>query len=248
MRCGKRIAKHGPCLRAIFATANADPSRKCSWRCRSCGISRPQRLCNRPNARGPQFEEVVVPARMATFTVGLSGLAALLKPNQDMANAISLELARGRSNIPAYAPFIYHRIAEPPWHVASNEHTAAVTKWRANARQAKRDAFPQDVPIQAWILYQLRFLPTAELLGALSTFGGFGAGINHLSIVLNIATTDTIAVSLAYGRLVKTHLEEKAMSRDETTLAADFFSPVLPSGDAAFRAHAVESAPSPGFS
>ena len=206
----------------------------------------PQRLRSRPNTRDPQFEEVVIPAMLAAFNVDLSGLSGLLKPSQDMANAISIELARGRCAIPAFTPFIYPRIGEPPWPVSSNEHMAAVAKWRSNARQAKRGASPHAVPIQAWVLYQLRFLLTAELLGALSTFGGFGAGVNHLSIVLNIATTDTIAVALAYNRLVTTFLEEKARSRDETALAADFFSSFLSNENAAFRGQAaVESAPRP---
>ena len=91
--------------------------------------------------------------------------------------------------------------------MSANEHSDAIAKRRINTRQAQRESFPHDVPIQALILYQLRFLTTAELLGALSTFGGLAAGINPLSIVLNIATTDTITVALAYERLVKQHLE-----------------------------------------
>ena len=112
---------------------------------------------NRPNARGPHLEEVAIPDRMATFSVDLSGLSALLKPNQDMATAISLELSCGRSKIPAYTPFIYHRIDEHPWPVSTNEHTDAVEKWRPNARQARWGASPQAVPSQSWILYQLGF-------------------------------------------------------------------------------------------
>ena len=199
----------------------------------------PQRMLNRQNANDPNFEEVVIPARMATFSVDLSGLAALLKPNQDMANAISLELARGRDKVPAFTLLIYRRLAEPPRSVATKEHSAAIAKWRGNARQAKREAFPLAVPIQAWMLYQLRFLLTAELIGALSTFGGLAAGLSHLPIVLNIATVDTIAVGLAYGRMVKQHLEEMATSRAESTVEAGYFASFLSSGNAAFRLKAA---------
>ena len=62
-------------------------------------------LRNRPNAKDPSYEEVVIPSRLATFAVDFSGLAGLLKPNQDMANVISLELARGRIKVPEYTPF-----------------------------------------------------------------------------------------------------------------------------------------------
>ena len=88
------------------------------------------------------YEEVVIPARLATFSVDIRCLSALLKPNQNMANAISLELARGRSQVPAYTPFIYPRIAEPPWPISTNEHSAAIANWRSNNRMAKRDASP----------------------------------------------------------------------------------------------------------
>ena len=88
------------------------------------------------------MEEVAIPDRMATFSVDLSGLSALLKPNQDMASAIGLEISRGCIEIPAYTPFIYHRIDAPPRPVSTNAHTAPVAQWRPNARQAKRGAFP----------------------------------------------------------------------------------------------------------
>lgn len=76
---------------------------------------------------------------MAKFTADLSCLSALLKPNQDMANLISVELARGLSKVPAYTPFIVPRIAEPPRAMPSDEHSADIGKWRHNARQAKRE-------------------------------------------------------------------------------------------------------------
>ena len=63
----------------------------------------------------------------------------------------------------------------------------------------------------------MRFLIDAELLCALSTFGGLAAGVNLLSIGLNLETTDTISDALAYDRPVKNYLEEKARARSETT-------------------------------
>ena len=187
----------------------------------------PQHLRGRPNAREPSYEEFAIPALLATFSVDLIGLSGLLKPNQDMAYLISLELARGLSKVPTYTPFIVPRIAEPPWPVATSEHSAAIGKWGHNTRQAKRESPLQAVPIQAWLLYQLRFLLTAELLGALSTFGGLAASCSHLSIVLNLATPDSADVALTYDRLVKHHLEEKARARAETTLGGGNFAGFL---------------------
>ena len=132
------------------------------------GHFHPQQQRNRPNAKDPSYEEVVIPTRLANFSVDFRGLTGLLKPNQDMANMISLELARGRSKVPAYTPFIVPKISEAPWPIASADHSAAVAKWKNNTRIAKRELFPDALPLQAWLLYQLRFLITAEMLGALS--------------------------------------------------------------------------------
>ena len=86
---------------------------------------------------------------------------------------------------------------------------------------------PQAVPTQAWMLYQMRLLLTAELMGALSTFGGLPADLAHLSIVLNLATTDSVAVAMVYGRLVKQNLEENARARSEATLGGGYFASFL---------------------
>ena len=55
----------------------------------------PLQLRNRPHAKDHSYEEVAIPAMMATIAVDFSGLPGLLKPNQNMANVISLELAMG---------------------------------------------------------------------------------------------------------------------------------------------------------
>ena len=84
---------------------------------------------------------------------------------------------------------------------------------------AKRESYPLAVPTQAWILYHLRFLTSAELMGDLTTFGWFSDGINHLPIALNIDTTETIDVP-PYDRLVKHHLEEGPGVARRPTLGA----------------------------
>ena len=117
------------------------------------GISSPHRLLNGPNAKCPNFEEVANPARLDTFSADLSDLSAQLNPNQDMAGDITLEFARGRSKAPAFAPFVYQRLDEPPWPVASNEHKDAIAKRRGNDWQANRGASPKDAPLQAWVIY-----------------------------------------------------------------------------------------------
>ena len=74
---------------------------------------------------------------------------------------------------------------------------------------------------------------------ALSSFGGLPASLAHLAIVLIMATTDSVAVAMAYGRLAKQHLEAKARARAETTLGGGYFASFLAAENAAFRLQAA---------
>ena len=114
-----------------------------------------------------------------------------------------------------YTPFIAPELSKSPWPVASQSHSAALAKWQASARLAQRSSEPQLVPFQAWLLYQLRFVFTAEICGAWQLFGGLAAQLSHLSIVLHLSTVETMAVAFSYDRLVKAYLAEKARSREE---------------------------------
>ena len=96
------------------------------------------------------------------------------------------------------------------------------------------------VPTHALVLYQMRLLIAAELLGALTAFGGSAVGSNHLMISLNVDTTETIASPIAYGRLVKHHMGEKALSRPETAIGDGYVASFRTSGNAKFRLPAVE--------
>ena len=113
----------------------------------------------------------MIPERARTFTADLGGIGTPLKPSQEMANYICLELARGQAKVPAYAPFIVSDVAAAAWPAPSKEHEADVTRWRTSARQANDN--PSSIPMQAWLLYQLRFLIAADLAGDWADFGGF---------------------------------------------------------------------------
>ena len=76
-------------------------------------------LLVRPNAKGPAFEEIAIPERLEEFKADLSSIGGFLKPTQEMANFIILELARGRSKVPAYTPFIVPDVSAAPWAISS---------------------------------------------------------------------------------------------------------------------------------
>lgn len=170
----------------------------------------PRELRNRPNVSDLQYEGADTPANLQNFPVHPGALSAFPMSNQDMANAISLELARGARKLPDCTPFIIPHQGGAPWPVSPNDHTSAVQRRMNNARQSKREEAPNALPSQARILRHLRFSLTEEIFAALPAFGGLEASVNHLSIVLNIATIDTNAAALAYDRAVMLHMAEKA--------------------------------------
>ena len=128
----------------------------------------------------------------------------------------------GEIQVPSYTPYMCPGISEAPWIIPTSEHTDAITRWKAN-RQANRANKPQLLPQNAWILYRTRFIFTDDILCAWSPFGGLAAQLNHLSIVLQIATTESAAAAFTYGPLLPVHLEDLARSRAEiTTTTSDF--------------------------
>ena len=172
-------------------------------------------------------------------------MSGLIKPNQDMANAVILELARGRRKVPAYAPFIAPEIADAPWPVASSDHSAAIIKWRNNARIAKRD-LPPGCADSGMDAVSVAFSPGGRNVGDLSYFGGFPAGLSHLAIVLNMAAANSVAVSMAYGRPAQQHLDANARARSDTTLGGGYVAYFMSNENADCRLQAAtECAPRP---
>ena len=156
-----------------------------------------------------------------------------------MVNYVSRELAIGKTMVPSYTPFIVPNLADVPWPAPSAEHKSDIVKWNSN-RQAGQEAVAQPLPLNAWALYQIRFIFAADLVGAWQIFGGAAAQLNHLSIVLHIATTDAIGVALTYDQLLKTHLEELARARATGTAGSADFHELLPNEQPRFKLQATQ--------
>ena len=153
------------------------------------------------------------------------GLSSFLNPSHAMENFISQELDRRWSKIPTYKPSIVPALEKSPWPVSSQSLSAALAKWQPDARQASRPSVPQLAPFQARLLYQFRFVMTAEICGDWPQFGGLGPQLNRLSIVLHLETVGSMAISLSYGRLVKAYLSEKSRAREEHSQPAPVAAP-----------------------
>ena len=110
-----------------------------------------------------------------------------------MADYVSRDLARGKCQTPSYKPYI-SVVVSVPWHVPSDEHTAAIAKWASN-KQAPKPG-DQQLPFHTWVLYRLRLMIAADLRAAWLPFGGLAAHLGNISIILQSVTTESIAVAL----------------------------------------------------
>ena len=107
------------------------------------------------------------------------------------------------------------------------DHVSSLEGWRRNSKKAKRRVLPQELPIQAWLMCHMRFLPAAESCRAFAAFGGLCAQFNLLSVALNISVTEGFGFGLAYFRILSTRLEETARQR---AVSAEEFYRLLPFG------------------
>ena len=102
----------------------------------------------------------------------------------------------------------------------SADHAAAQTQWKNYTKSSKKAQLPLDLSIQSFLLYQLRFVLAADLCSAWVGFGGLGAQLSHLSIVLNLAVIETVGIALSYHNVLSTRLTERA--RQRSTAEAEF--------------------------
>ena len=73
-----------------------------------------------------------------------------------------MAVAKGRLQVPTYTPYIVADVTAVPWPVGTAEHTAALASWKAG-KEKKKTSRPQSLPLNAWVLYRMRFIFTAEV-------------------------------------------------------------------------------------
>ena len=97
-------------------------------------------------------------------------------------------------------------------------------------------------PFRAWALYRLRIIVDADLCADWPPCGGLAHQLNNLSIILHLATTESISVALAYDSIPPAHLEELARARANRTAGAVDFMDLLSSERQRFMLHAIAQA------
>ena len=174
------------------------------------------------SVENPEFEEICIPVRMKTLSLCFEQLGGILRPDQQMVNAVSIELAKALATNPAYTPFVIPDLAKRPWAPAAADRGKAVESWAARMKNFKSG---QQLSFQAWLLYLLRFLIAADVCKAWDTFGGLIAQLNRLGIVLNLAVTENVPTALLYDSQLRAHIADLARQRsvnvDYATLLAE---------------------------
>lgn len=70
--------------------------------------------------------------------------------------------------------------------LASRGRKNALGDWEKNAKNAKKRNAPQELSIQAWLIYRIRFVRDGESFGAFAEFGGLASQLNLVAVVLNL--------------------------------------------------------------
>ena len=167
-----------------------------------------------------RYTELDIPKAMEKYAPPLSSLGAFFLPDQEQVNWCRREIAIAASKDPPYKPYLVPKLSESPWQPSDSDHQNSRKRWVAHSKQAKRSIAPQELTIQCYSLYQLRFIFAADLCQAFQSFGGIGPQLSHFSTVLHLSITESVGTALAYHRMVVVKLQEKARKR--TASVSDF--------------------------
>ena len=166
-----------------------------------------------------KFEEPVIPARLRRWSADLSQIAAYLVPGQDMANVFAREFHLAEKKGPPSTPLVCPDLSKRPWCAPLGSHERSNKSWRDSVARKHKDS-PQQISLQSYLLYNLRFLLTGDMLVAWHSFGGLSAQWYHISIVLHLAVVESVTFALIYDQELRSYAQRQARRRDTET---DFY-------------------------
>ena len=97
----------------------------------------------------------------------------------------------------------------------------------------------QNPPLNAWVIYRLRYIFAADILGSRGGFGGLGSHPDYFASALYIATTETIDAAIAFDSLLFGHIEGLSRSREELSAGIPDIAANSPTENPAFKLRAV---------
>ena len=160
---------------------------------------------------------------MKHWKPSMKDLLGNLKHSQDLCNQFSLEIARGELLTPPVFPYVVPDLSRKPWAIQEPAHVLALQNWQKLQKPHKRPG-AQDVSINQWFLYNLRYILAGDLAGAWSPFGGLAAQMSHIGIVLDLAVTEHSGVALSYDLQIKNLAKQMAETDREKNKAESLLS------------------------
>ena len=89
-------------------------------------------------------------------------------------------------------------------------------------------------------MYRARFIFTSDICGAWPPYGGLSAQPNNFPAPLYLATTENVAVALAYDDRQSSHLAETALARAGRAIGAVDFADLLSTDRSRLKAQAID--------
>ena len=161
------------------------------------------------NIAAIEFNEVHLPKRLENFTVNLSSISGLLRPSQEMVNLVSEQIARGEANPQPFVPYVTADYHAHPWLPRINAHSNALATWKTKNNGARKKA----IAFQMRMHHHYRFVFAAEMDNAWTHFGGLAAQLNHISVLLSLASLETAGYAIRYHDSLVSTLAECARAR-----------------------------------
>ena len=161
-----------------------------------------------------------------------------------MCDCATNEIAKAKYKDP-FGPYFVVSLGTAPWIPQSADRLAALDSWESQSAQDRPDFPPQEVSLQAFSLYRLRFLVAASLCHDSDPFGGLAAQLSHFGTGLPLAVTEHIGIALSYHRVVGEKLQERDRQllvggRCYTELLAELS---FPTSEQSKREHAISAGP-----
>ena len=156
------------------------------------------------------FEEIVLHKQLKDYTISLSSIAGVIKPDQRMCNAICEIIATAANTQPTYVPYVVACYRSAPWIVPSADHEKALI---AFDKKMKNFHSVQPLSMQQFLLYKWRFVIAADICSAWKDFGGIAARINFIALLTNMSIVDNPFVAMKYDEALNNRLANYARER-----------------------------------
>ena len=126
-----------------------------------------------------------------------------------MVNVVSEAIARGEANPQPFFPYVTADYQQHPWLPRITAHVNALAAWKSKGQGVRKKA----ISFQMWMHHHHRFVIAADMCNAWAPFGGLAAQLNHIAVLLSLASLETAGYAIKYHELLVTALADFARAR-----------------------------------